>query len=194
MSALVSSLVLLGQPQEFSAAKRSLTRDGDRIHLDARPGDAVAWLKGMSFSTGTIEFDVRGKDVLQESFVGVAFHGLNDSTYEAVYFRPFNFRAADAIRKSHAVQYIAEPEYGWEKLRTEFPGKYEKEVAPAPDPNEWFHVKVVVGDKRVEVFVNGQTTYCLLVRPTLVNERGRMLGLWVGNGSDGDFRNLTIFR
>ncbi|MBS1663825.1 MAG: hypothetical protein JST68_22460 [Bacteroidetes bacterium] len=192
LSALLFSLVLLGQSQQYAVFNRTLSIEGDRIHLDAKKGMGVAWVKGMSFSTGTIEFDVKGKDVLQQSFVGVAFHGLNDSTYEAIYFRPFNFRSTDEVRKVHAVQYIAQPEYHWELLRTKFPGKYEKGISPAPDPNEWFHVKVVVGDKKVEVFVNGQGTYSLLVEPTLVNERGRMLGFWVGEGSDGDWKNLKV--
>gem|GEM_PF-6071604 len=34
--------------------------------------------------------------------------------YEAVYFRPFNFRSSDPVRKGHAVQYVANPGcFGW---------------------------------------------------------------------------------
>ncbi len=53
-----------------------------QIHLGAAEGDGIAWVKGASFVTGTIEFDVKGKDVLQQSFVGIAFHGLKDSSFD----------------------------------------------------------------------------------------------------------------
>ena len=49
-------------------------------------------LKDVQFSNGTIEFDVKGKNILQQSFVGIAFHGQDLKTYDAVYFRPFNFK------------------------------------------------------------------------------------------------------
>lgn len=192
VGSLFFSFVLFGQSQEYAVVNRSVTRNGEIVHLDAKPGMGVAWIKGMSFSTGTIEFDAKGKDVLQESFVGVAFHGLNDSTYEGIYFRPFNFRVADAVRRSHAVQYIALPQYDWELLRTKFPGKYEKSVVPAPDPNGWFHVKVEVGNRKVAVFVNGEAKYSLSIEPTLVDERGKMLGFWVGNNSEGEWKNLKV--
>ncbi len=57
------------------------------------PDAGIAWINDIRFSDGIIEFDVKGKNVLQQSFVGFAFHGSNDSTYDAVYFRPFNFKS-----------------------------------------------------------------------------------------------------
>jgi hypothetical protein len=86
------------------------------VHLSAREGKGLAWLEGTEFGQGTIELEVRGKNVFQQSFVGVAFHRRDDSTYEAVYIRPFNFRSTDPIRHMHAVQYIAVPDYDWPKL------------------------------------------------------------------------------
>jgi hypothetical protein len=41
---------------------------------------ALAWVDGARFREGTIEVDVRGKDVYQESFLGVAFHTKTDTT------------------------------------------------------------------------------------------------------------------
>ncbi len=38
---------------------------------------------------------MRGKNVFQKSFIGIAFHGQDDKTYDAVYCRPFNFIAKD---------------------------------------------------------------------------------------------------
>ena len=63
----------------------------------------VAWFKGVEFSTGTIELDLQGHDFFQNSFIGIAFHGVDSSTYDVIYFRPFNFQAEDPIRKIHAV-------------------------------------------------------------------------------------------
>lgn len=161
------------------------------VHLNEANNAGIAWINGVAFSTGVIEFDTRGKDVLQKSFVGVAFHGVNDSTYEAIYFRPFNFRAVDTARKAHSVQYISSPLYDWPKLRAEFPAKYEKAIIPEPDPNDWFHVRIMVGTQKISVFVNENTSPAIVIEP-LVKPNNGMVGYWVGNGSGGDWKNLKI--
>ncbi|QEC68912.1 hypothetical protein FRZ67_16940 [Panacibacter ginsenosidivorans] len=161
------------------------------IHLDAKPGDGVIWIKGLHFTKGTIEFDVKGKDLLQQSFVGIAFHGVNDSTFEGVYFRPFNFQAADPVRKKHAVQYISLPKYDWSYLRETYPDKYEHALLSVVDPNSWFHVKVIVENNSITAFVNADTEPCLSVQPLTHAPEGK-IGFWVGNNSDGDFSNLVI--
>jgi hypothetical protein len=161
------------------------------IKLNEAGGPGVAWIKGKQFTEGEIEFDVKGKDLLQQSFVGIAFHGTNDTTYEAVYFRPFNFKTTDPVRKLHAVQYIANPQFDWPKLRADFPNQYEKPVSPVPDPDQWFHVRLEVREKMINVFVNGNPSPSLTVKQ-LVELRGKMIGYWAGNGSAGNWKNLTI--
>jgi hypothetical protein len=161
------------------------------MHLNEGEGPGLAWITGEEFTYGTIELDIKGRDVLQKSFVGFAFHGLNDTTYEAIYFRPFNFQSMDPVRKAHAVQYIAYPVYDWPKLRTEFPNKYEQPISPPPAPNDWFHARIVVEPKKISVYVNGISNPSLVVEP-LVPIRGKQVGYWVGNGSDGDWKNLKI--
>ena len=74
------------------------------VHLSEKPGNGIAWIDGTDFTNGTIELDVRGRDVFQQSFLGIAFHGKDDKTYEAIYLRPFNFRSDDPARHQHAVQ------------------------------------------------------------------------------------------
>ena len=59
------------------------------IRMSMAYGEGVAWLTGVEFSDGVIAFDVRGEDVKQHSFVGIAFHGANDSCFDAIYLRPF---------------------------------------------------------------------------------------------------------
>src|SRR5882724_10449848 len=68
-------------------------RSGIRLSKDY--GEGIAWLKGIEFSNGVLEFDVRGENVKQHSFVGIAFHGKDNSTFDAVYLRPFQFKALD---------------------------------------------------------------------------------------------------
>jgi len=161
------------------------------LHLDEKPGSGVAWLSKTKFSNGTIEFDVKGKDLMQQSFVGIAFHGINDTAYDAIYFRPFNFLSADMARRNHSVQYISLPDFDWQKLREEFPGKYEDSVHAAPNPNEWFHVSIVVQSPTVSVYVNRNVKASLVVEKISKNKNGS-IGFWVGNGSAGDFANMKL--
>lgn len=183
--------------EDFMVTNRTLhlTNDGSTpvINLNEVEGDGKAWIKGEKFSNGNIELDIKGKDVFQGSFVGIAFHGLNDSTYDAIYFRPFNFKSTDPARKAHAVQYVSMPKYDWYKLRSDFPGKYEKPLNTPPDPNEWFHVRIAVNGKSIRVFVNGETVPALEVEQ-LAPTAGEMIGYWVGNGSGGSWKNLKITR
>ena len=161
----------------------------DCVMLDAKPGDGLAVYQDLEFENGTIEFDVKGKDVLQQSFVGVAFHIQNDSTYNAVYFRPFNFKKPE--RTSHSVQYISHPKFTWQKLRSEFPEQFEKTVTPVPNPDEFFHARIDVKWPTVKVYVENSEIPSLEVKMLSSFKKGKV-GLWVGNGSDGSFKNLKI--
>ena len=161
------------------------------VHVKGQPNAGVVWIKDILFETGTIEFDVRGKDVLQESFVGIAFHGTNDTTYQALYFRPFNFRAKDPIRKKHSVQYISLPDNDWPYLREEFTDIYEASMPTVIDPNDWFNVKIVVTKDTINTFVNLLQTSVLTVKSLHKASSGK-IGFWTGNDSDGDFANLKI--
>jgi hypothetical protein len=175
----------------FNRSVSPLT-DGARqgIRIGEAPGEGLAYLEGIEFANGRIEVDIRGKDVVEQSFLGVAFHGIDGTTYDAVYFRPFNFRTENPVRRSHAVQYISGPDYKWKRLREEYQGKYESAVNPVPDPNDWFHVRIVVVGPRVSVLVNDAKAPSLVV--TKLNDRRKGLaGLWVDNFG-GDFANLRI--
>jgi hypothetical protein len=167
--------------------------DGARTgaRLSDAPGEGVAFLPGIEFANGTIELDVRGKDVAQQSFVGLAFHGIDGMAYDAIYFRPFNFKAPAPENRSHAVQYHSLPTYTWQKLRADQPGKYEQAVNPVPDPNAWFHARIVIANPKASVFVGDAKEPSLVVN--LLNGRTTgLVGLWTGNNSGGDFANLTI--
>ena len=172
------------------AAAKLVEKDGAAAIEFDQPGQNVVWLDGFEFSSGTIEFDAKGKSAPpQSSFVGVAFRVVEATTYDAVYFRPFNFRATDPERKSHAVQYVSEPQWPWQKLRKEKTGQFEKSIDPAPDGDAWFHARVVVEKRRVQVFVNGATEPSLAVNE-LSERPGGSVGLWC-NGY-GVIANLKI--
>lgn len=159
------------------------------VMLNAKQGDGLAVYQDLVFENGTIEFDVKGKDILQQSFVGVAFHIQNDSTYNAVYFRPFNFKKPE--RTSHSVQYISHPKFTWQKLRSEFPEQFEKTVTPVPNPDEFFHARIEVKWPILKVYVENSDIPSLEVKMLSSFKKGKV-GLWVGNGSDGSFKNLKI--
>ena len=167
--------------------------DGDRTgaRISVAEGEGAAWVEGVELETGTIELEVKGKDVLQQSFLGIAFGGSNDSTYEAVYLRPFNFAATDTVRRMHAVQYVSQPVYTWQKLRAEQAEVFENPVSPVPDPNGWVRLRLEVEPARVRIYV-GEGAEPDLVVDRLGERAGRRVGLWVGNISDGDFANLRI--
>src|SRR5262249_25884258 len=166
--------------------------DGKKgVRFDKQPGQGIAWLDDTEFAEGTIEVDVKGEDKPQQSFVGVAFRVVDEKTHDAVYFRPFNFKTPDAARRVRAVQYVSHPQYPWQKLRQDKPGMYEKAVNPVPDPDGWFHARIVVEKRKVSVFVDGGKEPCLVVEE-LSDRKGGKVGLWVGEGSGGEFANLKI--
>jgi hypothetical protein len=161
------------------------------VHVDEGPGPGVVWIEGTGFAEGRIELEVRGRNVFQQSFVGIAFHRNDDSAYEAVYVRPFNFRAIDPISHKHAVQYIAVPDYDWPRLRQEFADEFENPVDPSVSPTDWLHLQVVVKNSMIEVYVGAAKSPALRVRKLGKSTQG-MIGLWTGNLSGGDFSDLKI--
>jgi hypothetical protein len=150
----------------------------------------LALVEGLEFAEGTLEVDLKGKGAFQPSFLGVAFCVADGKTFEAVYFRPFNFKKADKTFRERAVQYVSWPNHTWEKLRSGKPGKYESAVKPIPDPSGWFHVRVEVTKKKVRVWVDAAKEPCLVVDRLGSREKGKV-GLWV-DSNDGAFRNLKI--
>ena len=161
------------------------------MRLSAASGNGVAWLEGTDFQSGTIEVDVRGRESMGQRFVGVAFHRKDDNTYEAVYLRPFNFRASDPVRKQHAVQYITLPAFDYDRLRHDFPEEFENPVDASIEPTDWVKLRVVVRGARVQIYVGAVNEPVLEVRK-LGQLYGGQVGLWVGNDSGGDFADIVI--
>jgi hypothetical protein len=178
-----------------------LTVDTTAARQAAAPGqpdpEFIALVKGLTFSNGTIEVEVAGKpafgaDTSARGFVGVAFRVQNDqSTYDAFYIRPTNGRATDQERRNHATQYISHPDWTWFRLRRETPSRYESYVDLVPDA--WTKLRIEVRGTQARLYVRDQAQPSLVVNdvksgPTA--EGG--VALWIGPGTSGHFRNLTV--
>jgi hypothetical protein len=113
-------------------------------------------LNKTEFQDVVIEIELTGQTSANagegaRGFVGVAFRVSPGATrdtleYECFYLRPTNGRAEDQVRRNHSTQYNSLPEFPWQRLRKEFPEKYESYVDLVP--GEWTKVKIEVrGDK-----------------------------------------------
>ncbi len=194
-STQVFDLSKLSKSKGIDVFNRELTTitDGSRsgIRLSKNEGEGIAWIKGVELANGIIEFDVRGEDVKQRSFVGIAFHGKDNATFDAIYFRPFQFKEQNEVLRSHGIQYISLPDFTWRVLREKFPDKYEHAVDPTPDPNSWVRTRVVIKETTISVYVNESSEPTLVVEK-LTRLKTGAVGLYVADVSGGDFANLTI--
>ncbi len=181
----------LKNPARWTVYKRLTPVWKDTIVLNKTEDEGMMVLQGFEMGNGTLEFDVKGQNIVQQSFVGIAFNIQDDKTFENIYFRPFNFMNPDTARRRRAVQYANLPDQTWFKLRETFPGKYENRVNPVPDPNGWFHARIVIEKPLIKVFVNDAKEPCLVVESLAPNSSGK-IGLWTGPLTLGSFTNLTV--
>ena len=179
----------------WTLANRSATvgPEGDLtvVSFDGRPQDGAAWLDGMEFHNGTIEVLIRGRNNPGRSFVGVAFRGVDDETYDAIYFRPFNFVADNDLSRSHMVQYISHPDHPWSQLRQDHSDVYENARLNPPNPDDFFSARIEISDPEIRVYV-GDDGEASLVVDQLSGRSGGRVGLWMGNNSDGSFAELIL--
>jgi hypothetical protein len=117
-------------------------------------GDAL--LKGITFSDGTIEFDV---NTIGRGAPGVAFRQQDENNFELLYLRP-----DPSCPAFHACMQYAPETHG--VLLWDFFPRYQTR-APLRE-NGWNHIKMVVSGRRMRVFVNDALS------PTL--EVGRLEG------------------
>jgi len=162
----------------------------------AADNDSVALVKDLDFKDGTLEVDLAGLPGpgaanTARGFVGVAFRSApHAAAFDCFYLRPTNGRADDQLRRNHSVQYVSEPDYGWERLRTQTPGVYESYVDL--ETGAWTHVKIEVNGVRARLFVNGAAQPSLIVNDLKRGVTSGAIGLWIGPGTEAYFRNLQI--
>lgn len=180
--------------QEIKAVNRSISLYGvqqDAIEMNEENSSGIGIIENIEFEKGIIEIDLLGENNPGKSFIGIAFNIQDEQTYEALYFRPFNFVAKEQIRREHMVQYIYHPEFTWRKLREEKTGEFENGIAIPPNPDDWFKAKIHIKENSLEVYVNNISEPVLIV-DRLTTTKSKKIGLWAGYGSSARFKNLIL--
>ena len=188
-----------GEALEFirTVPKPVTYKNEKALQLVAAAGtDALALLEDLDFKDGTIELDLAGlpgeaASSTARGFVGVAFRSTPHATaFDCFYLRPTNGRADDQLRRNHATQYVSEPEYPWERLRTQSPGVYESYVDL--ETGAWTHVRIEVSGVRARLFVNRAAQPALIVNDLKRGVTRGAIGLWIGPGTEAYFRRLEL--
>jgi len=158
--------------------------------------EQLALIDGLVFSNGVIEAEIAGTPGPgagggARGFVGIAFRVQADrKTYDAFYLRPTNGRADDQERRNHAAQYIAHPDWPWNRLRQETPSRYEAYVDL--QPGTWTRIKIEVRGDKARLYVHGNEQPTLVVNDVKSGAAASGgVALWLGPGTIAHFRNLT---
>mgnify|MGYP003575196755 CR=1 FL=1 len=125
-------------------------------------------------------------------FIGLAYRINKDNTaYESIYIRPTNGRAEDQVRRNHAIQYYAYPDWKFDRLRKEKPEQYESYTDMQLD--KWITIRIEVKDNVAKLFLNKKDQPSLYVNtPKDVIVKAGGIGLWVDIGTEGFFTDLKI--
>jgi len=134
-----------------------------------------ARLKNSSFKNGIIEYDISFEQA--RNFAGVHFHIQNELNYEEYYLRPHQSGNDDAMQYTPVINGNA----GWQL----FSGAgYWSPIAF--NFGEWMHVKLIVSDDKMDVFIND------MEKPTLhVSEL--KLGRTTGSLGFGTFLGAAYY-
>jgi len=180
------------------AATRLVEKGGPGGPLGTNGNGGLALLKGPAFHNGTIELNVAGQPAsgspeAARGFVGIAFRvQASGGKMEVIYLRPTNGRADDQLRRNHSVQYESEPDWPWSRLRDETPGVYESYVDL--EGGGWAKYRIVVKGTRAELYVNGATQPCLIVKDLKLGDVSGGIALWIGPGTESWFADLEVTR
>lgn len=173
------------------------SRNALRVTETGLPNESIAILKDFTFRNGTIEAEIAGATLPSANagargFIGIAFRvsTVDSIRYDCFYLRPTNGRADDQVRRNHSTQYIAHPFYTWNWLREKYPSKYESYVDL--EAGEWTKIRITVKGTQAKLFVHGSEQPSLIVNELLNTESSGGIALWVGQGTDGYFRNIKI--
>jgi hypothetical protein len=154
-------------------------------------------IKGVDFKNGIIEIKVLSRLLknapdFARGFIGVAFR-VNDSNtkYESIYLRPVNARVNDQVRRNHAIQYYAYPDYKFDRLRAASPEKYESYADM--EMNKWITMRIEIKDAQAKLFLDNNKQPSLVVNDLKHGaDLSGGIGLWVDIGTAGYFADLRI--
>lgn len=179
---------------------RKALRVTDAAPANVADGIQLVILNKTEFQGGVIEIELAGEPAANagegaRGFVGVAFRVNLDAAkdaakYECFYLRPTNGRADDQVRRNHSTQYISYPDFPWNRLRKEFPEKYESYVDLVP--GEWTKVKIEVRGDKARLYVHDAAQPVLVVNDLKQGQGQGRIALWVGAGTVAHFANLRV--
>ncbi len=152
-------------------AKSQDAPDGE---LDLKHGSAD--LKNVSFSNGTIEFDI---GLVGHGILGVKFRARDKDNADVLYFRP----QPNCATSDDCIQYmpLEHGAFEWDL----FP---QYQAAAPINSNGWNHIRMVIAGKRMKVFVNGQASPSLAVDDL---EGPASIGT-IGVHGPANFRNFKV--
>jgi len=179
---------------------RKALRVTDNAPAGVADGIQLVILNKTEFQDGVIEIELTGEPRANagegaRGFVGVAFRVNLDAAkdaakYECFYLRPTNGRADDQARRNHSTQYISYPDFPWNRLRKEFPEKYESYVDLVP--GEWTKVKIEAHGDKARLYAHDVPQPVLVVNDLKQGQGQGQIALWVGAGTVAHFANLRV--
>jgi hypothetical protein len=184
------------KPVEYRGRRAIEVRDAASQLGDDTP--RMVLMKDIALRDGTIEISLAGDTAVDapasfRGFVGIAFRiGPDRSRYECIYLRPKNGRASDPVQRGHSAQYESMPEFPWDRLRAEAPGKYESYVDLSP--GEWTRVRIQITGKRALLFVNDAKEPTLVVNDLKGTVEKGPVALWIGPGTIAHFTDLKVIK
>jgi len=147
----------------------------------------------VDFSVGRLSVDIYStmnglRSDLARGFAGLAYR-VRPGFFECAYVRPANGlkHSPPEPRNVRAVQYFAYPDWKFDRLREERPGRYEAGANIGLE--EWISLEVTVDAVGVAVAVNGQRV--LDIAALAPRSRGNV-GLFVDIGTTAYFSNLIV--
>ena len=180
-------------------ARNVVYRGVRAIRLDTKDPERtlVSLVAAPPFRTGTIDVDLAARpnstaDPTARGFAGIVFAVRKDGGFEGVYVRATNGRSSDQERRNHSTQYVSEPEWGWHRLRTKFPSRYESYADLVP--GVWTHLRIVVAAKTVRLYVNRAPQPALIVQRIIggaPSARGE-IGFMYGPLTEADYAHLVV--
>ena len=167
------------------------------VRVTNDPGeDGFALLKGTNFQDGIIEADLALKvnappGSRMPGFIGIAFRARPDAShYELFYLRPGNSQSGDQAMRNHSVQYCASPDFGWYRLRREWPAIYESYAELQLET--WTKVKIEVAARSAKLYLNGSSKPSLVVDGLKGTDLRGAVALWAYPGEEAYFSNVRI--
>ncbi len=167
-----------------------------RLTMEGDDHEGLALLPGTDFQDGVIEADIALKTttppgIRYPGFVGIAFRARPDAShYELFYLRPGNSEAADQAMRNHAVQYSSQPDFGWYRLRREWPFVYESHAELAKET--WTKVRIEVEGRGAKLYINGSGKPSLVVDGLKGEDLHGAVGLWGFTDEETYFSNVRI--